>query len=82
MKFPQQSLEYNKCDKKFKSHMKLREHIKNIHEKKFVCVICGEKFDISHQLNKLIEYSHEKNFKMQLSVWKQLPFKDSCEKNS
>ena len=40
--------------------MKLREHIKNIHEKKFVC---GDKFDISHQLNKHIENSHEKNFK-------------------
>ena len=63
MKFQQQSLECNKCDKKFESHMKLREHIKNIHEKKFVCVICGDKFDISHQLNKHIENSHEKNFK-------------------
>ena len=40
--------------------MKLREHIKNIHEKKFVC---GDKFDISHQLNKHIKNSHEKNFK-------------------
>ena len=47
MKFLQQSLECNKCDKKFESHMKLREHIKNIHDK----------FDISHQLNKHIENS-------------------------
>ena len=30
---------------------------------KIVCGTCGDKFDISHQLNKHIENSHEKNFK-------------------
>ena len=63
VKFLQQSLECNKCDKKFESHMELKVHIQDIHEKKFICGICGDKFDISHQLNKHIENSHEKNFK-------------------
>ena len=38
VKFLQQSLECNKCDKKFESHMELKEHIKYIHETK-KCVV-------------------------------------------